>query len=98
MNEFRSDRLKEARRDKEWTQAELAERVGCSKRRIMLYETGEVVPGLEIIHELACILGVNVYWLIGLSDDRYDFAYVRPYVPPSRPKIRIDDSFVRRRR
>lgn|GEM_PF-258661 len=46
-------RIKSLRLAKEWTQADLAEALGCEPMTISRYERGSYAPGLEALEEMA---------------------------------------------
>lgn len=52
--------LKELRQNKGLTQTEVAQLIGKSNRIISHYETGRVIPPLEVAVKLAKVLGVSV--------------------------------------
>ena len=47
-----SNNLKEVRKSKKVTQAQLAEQVGCTQRRIADYETGRYNDSLKFIEKI----------------------------------------------
>lgn len=49
------------------TQADLAQKVGCSKQAINTYETGRREAGYRNLTALSKTLGVTVDWLFGLA-------------------------------
>lgn len=53
-------RLKEARQEKGWTQAELAERVSVSRKTINTVENGVFIPSTLLALNLARVLGAKV--------------------------------------
>lgn len=78
-------RLKEARRDRDLTLKQLANKVGLSEGNLSKYETGGITNiRLDNLRELAAALGVSEHWLLGATDDptipegdkiMYDFLY-----------------------
>jgi len=62
------ERLRDLRGDD--SQSTIARKLGLSQQSYARYETGVVLPGLEQLHHMCCVLGVSSDWLIGLSDDR----------------------------
>ena len=62
------NRLKEARRARGLTQAELGRLVGVGKSAISQYEHGLRLPETAILVRLAGALGVSADWLLGLED------------------------------
>jgi putative transcriptional regulator len=60
--------LRQARSDKGWTQAELAERVGVSRKTINTVENGVFVPSTVLALKLARSFGVGVEDLFTLVE------------------------------
>lgn len=56
--------IKKIRKEKNLTQDELAERLHCTRQTISNYETGKSEPGIEVLIELAGVLGVEISDLI----------------------------------
>ena len=65
-----SNRLREVRDERRWTQAELATRVGVSRQTINSIETGRFEPSLSLALKLALLIGVPVETLFSLRDER----------------------------
>lgn len=63
-----SEKLKNARKNKRLTQAELAEKTGVSMRCIQNYELGARYPKRDILARICEVLGVRIEYLVG-SDD-----------------------------
>ncbi|MCL6615136.1 MAG: helix-turn-helix domain-containing protein, partial [Firmicutes bacterium] len=63
-------RLKEARRARNLTQAELGRLVGVGKSAISQYEHGLRLPETAVLARLAEALGVSADWLLGIEDRR----------------------------
>lgn len=61
-------RIKEARTEKQWSQAELAKKVGTSKSVISGYETGRNDPAQSMVIKLSEVLEVSINWLMGWED------------------------------
>lgn len=53
-------RIKDLRLDKKWTQAALAEALGCESMTVSRYERGEYAPSLEILVQIAAHLNVSI--------------------------------------
>lgn len=53
------EKLKKLRNDKQWSQEQLAKKLGTSKQVISRYENGQRSPKLSIAIEYANILGIN---------------------------------------
>ncbi len=62
------NRLRDARVAAGWTQAELAERVGVSRKTINTVENGVFVPSTVLALKLARALGVSVEGLFSLVE------------------------------
>lgn len=52
------DRLREARTNRGWSQADLAARLGVARARVSAVERGVEVPSLEWLGRVATALGV----------------------------------------
>src|SRR5690349_20184182 len=55
------------RRDRDWTQVELAERLHVTHQAVSRWETGESFPDLVVLHSLAQLFGVGVDTLLDRS-------------------------------
>lgn len=65
------DRLKELRKEKDFTQAELGEILNCSDTAIMRYEKGQrQLQILTTIINLAKFFNVTTDYLLGLTEER----------------------------
>lgn len=62
-------RLREARTERGWTQAELAERVGVTRKTVNTVENGVFTPSTTLALKLARTLGTTVEALFQLADD-----------------------------
>ena len=68
MTEALESRLKAVRSARGWTQAELAERVGVSRKTINTVENGVFVPSTVLALKLARALDCQVETLFALPD------------------------------
>jgi transcriptional regulator with XRE-family HTH domain len=59
-----SNRLKQLRKEKKFTQDELADKIGVTRGQIGKYETGMSFPSLEALKSLAELLEVPVSYLL----------------------------------
>lgn len=59
-----ADNLIEMRKYRNWSQEELAEKIGVSRQTLSKYETGESLPDIEKCRLLADLFGVTVDDLI----------------------------------
>lgn len=66
MSKF-SDNIKALRKDKKWSQLELAERLNISKSSVNMYERGEREPNSEMLIKIADLFDVSIDFLIGRS-------------------------------
>ena len=62
---FTGNRLSEARRQKDMTQMELAEKLGISFQAVSSWERGNTMPDIAKLPDIADILGVSVDYLLG---------------------------------
>jgi len=68
MSEALIVRLRDARAERGWTQAELADRIGVSRKTINTIENGVFVPSTVLALKLARAFETNVETLFGLAD------------------------------
>ena len=68
MAEALDNRVREAREALGWTQAELAERIGVSRKTVNTVENGVFVPSTVIALKLAKALGKPVEALFSLTE------------------------------
>ena len=68
MSEELIVRLREARAERGWTQAELADRIGVSRKTINTIENGVFVPSTVLALKLAKAFDTNVEALFALGD------------------------------
>jgi putative transcriptional regulator len=67
MPEGLVNRLREARAERGWTQAELAERVGVTRKTVNTVENGVFTPSTILALKLAQALGTTVEALFQLT-------------------------------
>ncbi len=63
-------RVVRLRKSKDWTQQQLAERVGVKVLQVRRYENGSSQPTLAVIKKLAIALGVTTDALVFSKDER----------------------------
>jgi transcriptional regulator with XRE-family HTH domain len=63
-----SERLKELRQEKGYTQTVLAGKLGINSVTYLHYEKGQREPPLEVLADIAIFYGVSVDFLLGLKD------------------------------
>ncbi|HHY0843108.1 helix-turn-helix transcriptional regulator [Bacillus cereus] len=64
-----TQRLKETRKMRKFTQQGLADKVNTTKGTISNYENGHSTPSNEMLKDLANILGVTTDYLLGRDDN-----------------------------
>lgn len=63
-------RIRALREDKDLTQKNLANYLGCTQQTYSRYETGELEPSLPVLIKLGVFYDASVDYIIGLTDDR----------------------------
>ena len=58
------DRVRELRKEHDWSQADLGTRIGTDSQRISRYENGKLTPAIPALIRLAEALNVTVDYLI----------------------------------
>ena len=64
-----SERLKREREKKNWSQAELAEKIYVSRQSVSKWETGKNYPSIEVIITLSDILGITIDELLRSDEE-----------------------------
>ena len=64
-----SDRLKAIRKNKNLTQAELAQRLNIVTGTVSSYEQGLKYPSVEVLVKICDVLEISSDYLLGISDD-----------------------------
>ena len=54
------NRIKVLRAERDWTQADLAEKVGISRQAVISIEKYKYTPSLELAFEIAEVFGVSI--------------------------------------
>ncbi len=85
-----ADRLRKARGDAGYSQAELADATGISRQSINRYETGRAVPDRPKLLAWATACHVDYEWLTGAGPKEF-------HLPPAAGR-RIVDAFAPHRR
>jgi transcriptional regulator with XRE-family HTH domain len=62
------ENIKRLRKEKGWSQTQLAKKVGCHLSNITRIETGKYVPALETVTQIAKILDVPIDYLVNSTD------------------------------
>ena len=63
-------RLRELREENEYTQKDIADKIGLTKSAYGYYERGKSVPDAQTLVQLSKIFDVTTDYLLGLSDDK----------------------------
>lgn len=63
-----SQKIKELRLERGWSQQDVADRVGLNKMTISQYENGNRKPSLDAIEKLAEVFHVDMNYLLGFTD------------------------------
>ncbi len=58
------ERIKLLRKERGWSQGELAEQIGADARQISRYENGHITPSVEVLVKLAEVFDVSVDYLL----------------------------------
>lgn len=73
-----SGRLREIRKEKGLTQAELAQMIGVSPSSVKKWENGDVLPNIKIIASLGMALDITLDYLCGVTDVKRTLSEVSP--------------------
>ena len=74
MRKF-ADKLKELRKENEWTQKELADRLQITRASVASWETNRAEPSLTDLCRIAALFDESTDYLLGRTDQR------KPYPP-----------------
>ena len=58
------ERLREQRKEKNWSQQELADKIGGDARQISRYENQKIIPSVEAVVKLAYALNISIDYLL----------------------------------
>ncbi len=64
-----SERVKELRLEKNWTQKDLADKLGYKRNSISEWEARGKEPGYDILMDIAILFNVTIDYLLGMTDD-----------------------------
>lgn len=67
-----SNRITELRKQKGWSQSELAKNIEVSREIVGRYERGDAMPSIDIAKRLADAFGVSLDYLVGNSENIKD--------------------------
>ena len=60
LEEIVAQNLAELRKDRGWTQAELAEKLGYSGKSVSKWERGEALPDLKVLYQMSELFDVSL--------------------------------------
>ena len=63
-----NNRLRELRAEREWSQADLAERLAVSRQTINAIETGKYDPSLPLAFKIAAVFGLPIEQIFTADD------------------------------
>ena len=69
------DRIKEIRKDKDLTQTDIANKLGIKLFTYSKYEININIPSLEIVYNISKLFGLNIDYVIGLTETRIKTNY-----------------------
>jgi transcriptional regulator with XRE-family HTH domain len=84
---FRADRLRHEREAHGFTQADLAQQIGCAVGQITRYESGAADPSAKHLKQIAKILRVTTDYLLGLVDEKTEHISESDLTPDERKFI-----------
>ncbi len=58
------ERIRELRKERGWSQAELGKRIGSDSQYVSRYETGRITPSVDALVRLADVLEVSTDYLV----------------------------------
>ena len=59
-----SEKIKKLRKEKNWTQEELADKIGTDKRQVSFYENGKYIPSADTLINIAKTLNISIDYLL----------------------------------
>lgn len=75
-----SERFKELRQKRHYSQRELADKLGMSKSSIAMYESGQRKPDFEALEKIADFFNVDADYLLGRKDTTHQIMEINPTV------------------
>ena len=63
------NRIKVLRAERDWTQADLAEKVGISRQAVISIEKYKYTPSLELAFKIANVFDVSINKVFGYKED-----------------------------
>ena len=66
------NRIKVLRAERDWTQADLADRTGISRQAVISIEKYKYTPSLELAFKIADVFGVSINEVFEYKEDKND--------------------------
>ena len=76
------EQIRKARKEKGWTQEQLAAAVGVKRSVISKYENGTISPSVSMLEDIAAALGVHIFDLVGIGEELDKFQITLTDVRP----------------
>lgn len=86
-----AERIKACRKMCEYSQEELAEKLGMKRTNIANYEAGRVIPPGNVVVLMSEIFGVSTDYILGLSDSLNDKTDVKDLKVIQRARTKMSD-------
>lgn len=67
-----NNRIKILRAERDWTQADLAEKVGISRQAVISIEKYKYTPSLELAFKIAVVFNVSINEVFEYKEDEKD--------------------------
>ncbi len=80
LEQIVSTNLTALRKKREWTQAELAEKINYSDKSVSKWERGEALPDLKVLTKLADLFGVTVDYFVTENAEERPEQFASPAV------------------
>ena len=71
LEQIVANNLTELRKEKKWTQAELAEKINYSDKSVSKWERGEALPDLKVLLQMAELFGVNLEYFTTENAEKF---------------------------
>ncbi|WP_253850740.1 helix-turn-helix transcriptional regulator [Moraxella nonliquefaciens] len=91
------DTIRELREERNWTQEQMAEKLGLTRNGYAKIETGKSTPSLERLDEIASLFGVKLFELLKLDSKSVVYQIGENY-HGKRKTTRTDSSVAQRHR
>ncbi|MBD1372599.1 helix-turn-helix transcriptional regulator [Hazenella sp. IB182357] len=82
-----SERLKQLREEKNWTQGDLAERLNIGRSTIGDYEYGRKLPRYERLKEIADVFNISVDYLLNRTNEKRSIEDLKKEIESTTPDL-----------